>query len=96
MVKYEEVHLKTYQDGRDARYSLSRYFHFYNAEHPHQAYSYETIGKIFDSIRVEATTRGMLKSFIPDPLRIARPTLNIPCILSQDGGSTIITYIMII
>lgn len=81
-VKYEEVYLKAYQDGRDARTSLSSYFHFYNSERPHQALSYQTPVKIFNSIKGESTPRGMLKSIIPDIPRIAGPTLNIPCILS--------------
>ena len=29
MVKYEEVYLKAYQDSREARHSLTRYFRFY-------------------------------------------------------------------
>ncbi|MBF8266562.1 MAG: Integrase, catalytic region [Dehalococcoidia bacterium] len=34
-VKYEEVYLKAYQDGRDARIGISEYFRFYNNERPH-------------------------------------------------------------
>ena len=36
-VKYEEVYLKAYQDGRDARIGIREYFRFYNTERPHQA-----------------------------------------------------------
>ena len=36
-VKYEEVYLKAYQDGREARISIGRYFRFYNTERPHQS-----------------------------------------------------------
>ena len=39
-VKYEEVYLKAYQDGRDARIGLGNYFRFYNTERPHQALGY--------------------------------------------------------
>jgi len=35
-VKYEEVYLKAYQDGREARIGLGNYFRFYNTERPHQ------------------------------------------------------------
>ena len=35
-VKYEEVYLKAYLDGRDARIDLGNYFRFYDAERPHQ------------------------------------------------------------
>ena len=37
-VKYEEVYLKAYQDGREARIELGKYFRFYNTERPHQAW----------------------------------------------------------
>ena len=36
-VKYEEVYLKAYRDGRDARNGLREYFRFYNNQRPHQA-----------------------------------------------------------
>jgi putative transposase len=41
-VKYEEVYLKAYQDGKEARISLGEYFRFYNTERPHQALGYRT------------------------------------------------------
>jgi len=81
-VKYEEVYLKAYQDGRDARISLGNYFRFYNTERPHQALGYRTPGEVFNSIPVEATSRGMIESLTPDPLRIAGPNLNTAPILS--------------
>ena len=81
-VKYEEVYLKAYQDGRDARVGLGDYFRFYNTERPHQALGYRTPAEVFNSIRVEATSRGMVESLTLDPLRIAGPTLNTASILS--------------
>ena len=81
-VKYEEVYLKAYQDGREARISLGNYFNFYNNERPHQALGYRTPAKVFTSIPVAATIGGMVESLIPDPLRIAGPALNIAPILS--------------
>ena len=81
-VKYEEVYLKAYQDGRDARIGLGNYFRFYNTERPHQALGYRTPAEVFTSIPVEATSRGMVESLTPDPLRIAGPNLNIAPILS--------------
>jgi len=41
-VKYEEVYLKAYRDGREARATLTDYFHFYNNQRPHQALGYRT------------------------------------------------------
>lgn len=35
-VKYEEVYLNDYASPRKARQGLSRTFHFYNIERPHQ------------------------------------------------------------
>jgi putative transposase len=81
-VKYEEVYLKAYQDGRDARISLGNYFRFYNTERPHQALGYRTPAEVFNSIPVEATNGGMVESLTSDPLRIAGHTLNIAPILS--------------
>ncbi len=38
-VKYEEVYLKAYQDGRDARGGIANYFRFYNTERPHRPWA---------------------------------------------------------
>jgi putative transposase len=81
-VKYEEVYLKAYQDGRDAKISLGNYFRFYNTERPHQALGYRTPAEVFTSTPVETTSTGMVESLTSDPLRIAGPTLNIAPILS--------------
>jgi len=81
-VKYEEVYLKAYQDGREARISLGNYFRFYNTERPHQSHGYRTPAEVFTSIPVEATSAGMVESLTPDPLRVVEPDLNTTPILS--------------
>jgi putative transposase len=81
-VKYEEVYLKAYQDGREAKIGLGNYFRFYNTERPHQALNYRTPAEVFKSILIEFTNGGMIESFILDPLRIAVPYLNIATTLS--------------
>jgi len=81
-VKYEEVYLKVYQDGREARISLGNYFRFYNTERPHQALGYRTPAEVFTSISVEVTNGVMVDSVTVDPLRIAGPNLNLALILS--------------
>jgi putative transposase len=81
-VKYEEVYLKAYHDGRETRVSLVNYFRFYNTERPHQALGYRTPAEIFASAMVEANSKGMVESLTPDPLRIAGPDLNKAPILS--------------
>ena len=81
-VKYEEVYLKAYQDGREARIGLGNYFRFYNTERPHQAHSYRTPAEVFTSTPVESTSTGMVESLTSGPLGIVGPNLNIAPILS--------------
>jgi len=81
-VKYEEVYLKAYQDGREARIGLGNYFRFYNTERPHQSHGYQTPAEVFTSIPVEATNGDVVESLIPSTLRTAGPTLNIASTLS--------------
>lgn len=85
-VKYEEVYLKAYQDGKEARIGIGNYFRFYNTERPHQALGYRTPAEVFNSGLLEEPNGGMVES--PRPvkstgiLRIADPDLNIASILS--------------
>ncbi len=81
-VKYEEVYLKAYQDGREARIGLGNYFRFYNTERPHQSHSYRTPAEVFTSTPVESTSTGMVESLTSGPLGIVGPNLNIAPILS--------------
>jgi len=81
-VKYEEVYLKAYQDGRDARAGIGEYFRFYNTERPYQALGYRTPAEAYASIPMEATPGVMVESLTPDTLRRAGPTLNMTPILS--------------
>jgi len=46
-VKYEEVYLKAYQNGAEARNGIGAYLDFYNRERPHQALGYRTPGELF-------------------------------------------------
>jgi len=81
-VKYEEVYLKAYQDGKDARISLGNYFRFYNTERPHQAHGYLAPAEVFNSILVEATRGSMVESLTPNTRRTAGSDLNLTPILS--------------
>ena len=76
-VKYEEVYLRVYQNGREARVSLDNYFRFYNTERPHQALGYQTPPEVFTSIPTPvATMKGdMIESSASDPLRTTDSTL---------------------
>jgi len=87
-VKYEEVYLKAYQNGRDARVGIGDYFRFYNLERPHQALSYLTPAEVFIASPVEAPDRGMVQSLISDisstvSLRTAGPSLYVVYMLSN-------------
>ncbi len=50
-VKYEEVYLKAYRDGSEARRGIDAYLDFYNRERPHQSLGYRTPGQVFASGR---------------------------------------------
>jgi len=41
-IKYEEVHLKAYADGREARAGIGSWMEFYNNRRPHQAMNNQT------------------------------------------------------
>ena len=41
-IKYEEVHLKAYADGREARMGIGEWMNFYNVRRPHQAMDNQT------------------------------------------------------
>jgi putative transposase len=60
-VKYEEVYLKAYADGHDARLSLKDYFWFYNTQRPHQALGYRTPSEVYAQA-MELATGGMVQS----------------------------------
>ncbi len=46
-VKYEEVYLRAYDDMRDAKTSLGRYFEFYNSERRHQSLDRRTPDQVY-------------------------------------------------
>ena len=46
-VKYEEIYLKEYQTAAEARWSLGRYFDFYNRERLHQGLGYRTPESVY-------------------------------------------------
>ena len=87
-VKYEEVYLKAYRDGRDARVGIGEYFRFYNTERPHQALGYRPPAEVFMGNPVESAHEGLIESLGPDTLvagslRTAGPSLNTASVLSK-------------
>ena len=57
-IKYEEVYLKAYQNGSEARRGIGAYLALYNRERPHQALGYQTPGQVFQE---GSTERGLLE-----------------------------------
>jgi len=57
-VKYEEVYLKAYQNGAEARRGIEAYLALYNQERPHQALGYRTPGQVF---KEECTAKCLLE-----------------------------------
>ena len=84
-VKYEEVYLKAYQNGTEARKGIGAYLDFYNRERPHQALGYRTPGQVFE----EEQPRRCLQDQEPVLLsssktlpQVAEDSLNLASLLS--------------
>ena len=86
-IKYEEVYLKAYQNGTEARAGVRAYLAFYNQERPHQALGYQTPWDVFQEglqsrylqDQKEALPSGGTNAF---PL-IAADSLNLALSLSK-------------
>lgn len=46
-VKYEEVYLREYEDGRELAGSLDKYFDYYNNKRPHSSLDYRTPAEVY-------------------------------------------------
>ena len=64
-VKYEEVYLKAYSGGREARAGLDAYFHFYNTQRPHQALGYRTPAEVFNGESAPSDERSIKGKWTP-------------------------------
>ena len=80
-VKYEEVYLKAYEDGREARISLGEYFRFYNGSRPHQSLGYRTPGEVYAGI-VEDTSPIVIESMVTNTAGAVGLSLSKDLILS--------------
>ena len=56
-VKYEDVYLRAYTSGSEARSSLTRYFSFYNGRRVHESLGYATPDEVYYG-SLSATTRA--------------------------------------
>ena len=85
-IKYEEVYLKAYQNGTEARAGIGAYLEFYNRERPHQALGYRTPGEVFQGGQ---TRRGAQEQEVALPsggdtfLQVAADSLNLASSLSK-------------
>jgi putative transposase len=61
-LKYEEVYLKVYQDGRAAKSEIGKYIRFYNTERPHQSLGYKTPAEEYDVQTIAVVKEHMLQS----------------------------------
>jgi len=87
-VKYEEVYLKAYSNGREAEAGLNAYFHFYNAQRPHQALGYRTPAAVFHLDSPESPRQPFERGWSPRRAMVncggtAGLSLNIAPILSN-------------
>jgi putative transposase len=46
-VKYEDIYLRAYENGRELQAGLTRYFEFYNRRRIHQSHEYQTPDEIY-------------------------------------------------
>ena len=87
-VKYEEVYLKAYSNGREAKAWLDAYFSFYNNQRPHQALGYRTPAEVFNGDSVQSTEHPTEARWPPSGAlvnlgKMAGLSLNIAPILSN-------------
>ena len=80
-LKYEEVYLKAYMDGREARAGIGVYLEFYNTQRPHQALDYRTPAEVFLTSQETSSPSYLVESSGLDshtrrPYEVVEPTLN--------------------
>ena len=64
-VKYEEVYLKAYSGGREAKAGLEAYFQFYNNQRPHQALGYRTPAEVSNGDSAPSDERSIKGKWTP-------------------------------
>ena len=64
-VKYEEVYLKAYSGGREAKAGLDAYFSFYNNQRPHQALGYRTPAEVLNGDPAPSTEQSINGKWTP-------------------------------
>ena len=64
-IKYEEVYLKAYKDGTEAKQGIGAYLDFYNRERPHQTLGYWAPEKMFHDGQPRKRPEGQQEILIP-------------------------------
>jgi putative transposase len=87
-VKYEEVYLKAYANGREAKAGLGAYFHFYNTQRPHQALGNRTPGEVFNRESMPSHEQSTERRWFPGRVLVSYtgatgPSPNLSPILSN-------------
>ncbi len=82
-VKYEEVYLKAYENGGDARAGLGAYFSFYNNQRPHQALGYRTPAEVFFGKEADPGQETINKLGSSETSGVVGSSLNLAQILSN-------------
>ena len=72
-IKYEEVYLKAYQNGSEARTGIGGYLEFYNQQRPHQALDYRTPAEMYLSEQIEKDAAA-LEAGLPSTVMIPNVT----------------------
>ena len=90
-MKYEEVYLKAYSSGREAKAGIEDYFRFYNNQRPHQALGYRTPAEVFDGELAPSDERSINGKWAPrrvlaDPRNTAGLSLSFASNLSNNWG----------
>ena len=82
-LKYEEMYLKAYTDGREARSQIGEYFRFYNTLRPHQALGYRTPAEVYTSEREADMVHSQGTPKLTKGVKTAGPDLSLPSFLSN-------------
>jgi len=85
-IKYEEVYLRAYQTGAEARVGINAYLDFYNQQRPDQTLGYRTPAEVYQDdqeAKEVATQEAGLPSTVVIPSARARDSLNLALGLSK-------------
>ena len=84
-IKYEEVYLKAYQNGTEARKGIGAYLAFYNQERPHQALGYRSPGQVFHAVSPQRCLLELPRALPSDEGLRDTPAVDSPHRCPDDG-----------